>query len=424
MELLTSANIMASIVSENYTPEFITRKLPQMQLEKNTRAIAVDTESAVIYDSYNLTSQRGKYFINPSITEALSTGTKSSSQSYKEDGKWYISAAVPVVKSSQTIGAVYLLVSGDSTEKIIVDIRNSMILLGGLIILFVGIFSLSMAKILTLPIEQFTRFINGMPHDKLEKTEVKSKDEIAQLAIAFNSLIDRIDEMEEKRKAFVSDASHELKTPLSIIKLLSDSLIQTDNPDPEFVKEFLNDMIGEVERLTRIVERLLDMTQLDTSSSNTLFVHTDIKEVLTEIYKKLLPLAENKNIAISLDLAVEDVYYPIERDSLTEALYNITDNSIKYTESGGRVSIDLTHDPDNIYIAVRDSGIGIPKEEIDKIFDRFYRVDKARARDTGGTGLGLAIALDAVKLHGGNIEVRSEVEFGSTFTIILPIKKE
>jgi len=424
MELLTSANIMASIISENYTPEYITRKFPQMQLEKNTRAIAVNKESAVIYDSYNLTSQKGRYFIQPSITDALSADAKGSSQSYKEDGRWYISAAVPVVKSSQTIGAVYLLVSGDSTEKIIVDIRNSMLLLGILIIVFVGVFSLSMAKILTLPIEQFTGFINSMPHDKLQKTEIKTKDEIGQLAIAFNSLIDRIDEMEDKRKAFVSDASHELKTPLSIIKLLSDSLIQTDNPDPEFVKEFLNDMMGEVERLTRIVERLLDMTQLDTSSASALFVHTDVKEILNEIYKKLSPLAENKNIALSLNLAVEDVLYPIERDSLTEAIYNITDNSIKYTESGGSVSIDLTHDTDNVYITVRDTGIGIPKDAIDRIFDRFYRVDKARARDTGGTGLGLAIALDAVKLHGGNIEVQSEVELGSTFTIILPIKKE
>lgn len=424
MELLTSANIMASLVSEDYNPEYISLKLPQMQLEKNTRAIAVDTESSVIYDSYNMTSQTGKYFIKPSITDALSESAKSSSQSYKEDGKWYISATVPVVKNSQTIGAVYLLVSGDSTEKIIVDIRNSMAMLGILIIVFVGVFSLSMAKILTLPIEQFTKFINSMPQDKLEKTEIKSKDEIGQLAIAFNSLIDRIDEIEEKRKAFVSDASHELKTPLSIIKLLSDSLIQTENPDPEFIKEFLNDMNNEVERLTRIVERLLDMTQLDSASANVLFVHTDMKEVLDEIYKKLLPLAENKNIAMTLNLAVEDVFYPIERDSLTEAIYNITDNSIKYTESGGSVSMDLTHDGDNIYITVRDTGIGIPKEELEKIFDRFYRVDKARARDTGGTGLGLAIALDAVKLHGGNIEVTSEEELGSTFTITLPIKKE
>lgn len=424
MELLTSANIMASVVSENYSNAYISLKLPQLQLEKNTRAIAVDTDSRVIYDSYYLTSQTGKYFINPSIIDALSPNGKSASQSYREDGDWYISATVPVVKNSQTIGAIYLLVSGDATEEIIIDVRNYTALLGVLIIVFVGIFSLSMAKILTLPIEQFTGFINSMPHDKLQKTEIKTKDEIGQLAIAFNSLIDRIDEMEEKRKAFVSDASHELKTPLSIIKLLSDSLIQTDNPDPEFVKEFLNDMNKEVERLTRIIERLLDMTQLDSSGSNVLFVHTDLKEVLDEIYKKLIPLAENKNIALSLNMATEDVLYPIERDSFTEAIYNITDNSIKYTESGGSVSIDMTYDTENVYITVRDTGIGIPREEQQKIFDRFYRVDKARARDTGGTGLGLAIALDAIKLHGGNIEVQSEVEFGSAFTIVLPLKKE
>lgn len=424
MELLTSANVMASIVSENYCHAYIAMKLPQMQLEKNTRAIAVDTDCNVIFDSYYLTSQRGKYFINPSITAALSESGKGSSQSYKEDGNWYISAAVPVLKNAQTIGAVYLLVSGDSTEEIIVDIRNYTALLGVLIIIFVGIFSLSMAKILTLPIEQFTKFINSMPQNQLQKTEVKSKDEIGQLALAFNSLIDRIDEMEEKRKAFVSDASHELKTPLSIIKLLSDSLIQTENPDPEFIKEFLNDMNNEVERLTRIVQRLLDMTHLDNFGSNVVFVHTDLKDVLDEIYKKLVPLAENKNISLTLNMTTGNVLYPIERDSFVEAIYNITDNSIKYTESGGSVSIDLNHDEDNIYISVRDSGIGIPKEDIEKIFDRFYRVDKARSRDTGGTGLGLAIANDIIKLHGGTIDVVSEVELGSAFTIILPFKKE
>ena len=134
--------------------------------------------------------------------------------------------------------------------------------------------------------------------------------------------------------------------------------------------------------------------------------------------------AQNKDIDITINMTTGDLIYPIERDSLMEAIYNITDNSIKYTESGGSVSIDLTHDSDNAYITIRDSGIGIPNEELEKIFDRFYRVDKARARDTGGTGLGLAIALDAVKLHGGNIEVTSEEELGSTFTIILPFKKE
>jgi len=424
VDVLTDTNIIASIVSEDFTIDYINQKLPQMPLEKNARAIVVDTESVVLYDSYNETSMIGKTFINTSITNALLTNGKNSSNAYKDNGSWFIDATVPVIKNSQTVGAVYLIVSGDSTESIILHIQNSLVLLGALILLFVGIFSTSIAGVLTFPIERFTKFINNMPKDSLQHVQINSHDEIGQLALAFNNLIDRMAELEEKRRTFVSNASHELKTPLSIIKLLSDSLIQTENPDPEFIKEFLSDMNKEVERLTRIIEKLLDMTQMDSSQSSMQFVHTDIRELTLEVYDKLMPLAKNKNITLSLNQPDDEVILPIERDTLTEAIYNIADNSIKYTESGGQVDISVSRDLGSVYIAITDTGIGIPKEEVQKIFDRFYRVDKARARETGGTGLGLSIALDAVKLHNGHIEVKSEEEEGSRFTIALPYAEE
>ncbi len=424
MEVLTSANIIASIVSENFTDEYISHKLPQMPLEKNARAIVVDTESTVIYDSYKETSIKNKTFINFSITDALLSDGKNSSNAYKENGSWFIDAAVPIIKGGRTVGAVYLIQSGDSTEDVILHIRNALFILGGLIIVFVGIFSASMASVLTLPIERFTKFINNMPKDSLQHVQINSRDEIGQLAIAFNNLIDRMAELEDKRRIFVSNASHELKTPLSIIKLLSDSLIQTEKPDPEFIKEFLSDMNKEVERLTRIIERLLDMTQMDSSQTSMQFIHTDIREIVQEVYDKLTPLAKNKDISLSLNQPDTEVILPVERDTLTEAVYNIADNSIKYTEPGGNVAISLSRDLGNVYIAVSDTGIGIPKEEVQKIFDRFYRVDKARARETGGTGLGLSIALDAVKLHNGHIEVKSEEAAGSRFTIALPYSEE
>lgn len=147
-----------------------------------------------------------------------------------------------------------------------------------------------------------------------------------------------------------------------------------------------------------------------------------MRELVSEIHRKLEPLAKNKTIEFKLSVPEEPVVLPIERDSITEAIYNIADNSIKYTEDFGNVSLELTHDLGNVLIVISDNGIGIPKEETVKIFDRFYRVDKARARETGGTGLGLSIALDAVKLHGGHIEVMSEENEGSKFTIILPYR--
>lgn len=424
MEVLTNANIIASIVSENFTDEYISHKLPQMPLEKNARAIVLNTESTVLYDSYKETSIKNKTFINTAITDALLADGKNSSNAYKENGSWFIDAAVPIIKNGRTVGAVYLIQSGDSTEEVILHIRNALFLLGGLVLVLVTVFGASMASVLTLPIERFTKFINNMPKDSLQHVQINSRDEIGQLAIAFNNLIDRMAELEDKRRAFVSNASHELKTPLSIIKLLSDSLIQTENPDPEFIKEFLTDMNKEVERLTRIIERLLDMTQMDSSQTSMQFIHTDIRELVQEVYDKLMPLAKNKDITLSLNQPEAEVILPIERDTLTEAVYNIADNSIKYTEPGGSVAISLSRDLGNVYIAVTDTGIGIPKEEVQKIFDRFYRVDKARARETGGTGLGLSIALDAVKLHNGHIEVKSEEEAGSRFTIALPYGDE
>lgn len=289
--------------------------------------------------------------------------------------------------------------------------------------LFVGVFSTTMAGVLTYPVEKLTAFINNMPKESLQKAEVTSKDEIGQLAMAFNNLIERMAELEDKRHAFVSDASHELKTPLSIIKLLSDSLIQTENPDPEFIKEFLSDMNKEVERLTRIIERLLNLTQMDSRQLNMNLEEIDMRELVGEIHRKLEPLAKNKNIEFKLNVPEEAVLLPVERDTITEAIYNIADNSIKYTEDFGEVSLELTHDLGNVSVVISDNGIGIPKEETVKIFDRFYRVDKARARETGGTGLGLSIALDSVKLHGGHIEVISEENEGSKFTIILPYRE-
>ncbi len=424
MEVLTSANVIASIISENFTDEYINTKLPQLPLEKNTRAIVVNPDASVLYDSYKETSFKNKVFIDAGVTGALLSGGKNTANAYRKDGGWYIDAAVPIIKNAKTVGAVYLIQSGETTEEIILHIRNALVMLSGVIILFLGIFSISTAKFLTLPIERFTKFINNMPKDSLQHVPLKSKDEIGQLALAFNNLIDRMAELEDKRRSFVSNASHELKTPLSIIKLLSDSLMQTENPDPEFIKEFLSDMSKEVDRLTRIIEKLLDMTQMDSSQASMQYIHTDIREIVQEVYDKLIPLAKSKNISLSLNQPDTEVILPVERDTLTEAIYNIADNSIKYTEAEGIVAINVSRDLGNVYIAVTDTGIGIPKEEVQKIFDRFYRVDKARARETGGTGLGLSIAMDAVKLHGGHIEVKSEVDAGSRFTITLPYPEE
>lgn len=419
LEVLTRANVIASVQLDGFDETDIEKKMETMPIEVGFRAMILDGQSRVYYDSYSEGSYEGKLFIYSPVTEVLLSG-KDSAGFYEENGKWSIEAAVPIIRNSKTVGAVLVTANGDSIDELVAHISRSVLIFGTVLVLFIIIFGTSMASVLTMPVEKLTRFIKNMPKDKLQKCEVNSKDEVGELVIAFNELIDRVAELEEKRRAFVSDASHELKTPLSIIKLLSDSLIQTANPDPQFLREFLTDMNDEVERLTRIVQRLLDLTKMDQSYTSMNVEVISIAALTEEVYEKLKPLAENKQINLIFTRSEDALMMPVDRDSITEAIYNIADNSIKYTENGGTVNIKLLRDLGNILIRISDSGIGIPKEEIQKIFDRFYRVDKARARDTGGTGLGLSIAMDAVKLHGGYIEVSSEEEKGSTFTIVLP----
>ncbi len=419
LEVLTRANVIASVEIDSFDDVVIAKKMDSMPVEVGFRAMILDSQSRVYYDSYSEGSYKGKLYIYTPVTEVLMSG-KDSARYFEDNGKWNIEAAVPIIRNSKTVGAVLVTANGDSVIGIVDHISNAIFIFGVVLVMFVILFGITMASVLTQPVEKLTKFIKNMPKDKLQKCEINSRDEIGDLVVAFNELIDRVAELEEKRRAFVSDASHELKTPLSIIKLLSDSLLQTDNPDPQFLKEFLTDMNDEVERLTRIVQRLLDLTKMDQSFTNMNVEVHSITALTSEVCEKLKPLAENKDIIFMYTPPEDEFLASVDRDSMTEAVYNIADNSIKYTESGGLVKVELMRDLGNIIIRISDTGIGIPKEEIQKIFDRFYRVDKARARDTGGTGLGLSIAMDVVKLHGGYIEVSSEEEKGSTFTIILP----
>ena len=419
LEVLTRANVIASIQLEEFDETIIEQRMETMPVEVGFRAMILDGQSRVYYDSYGEASYQGKLYIYASVTEVLLSG-KDNARFYEEDGNWCVEAAVPIIKNGKTIGAVLVTTGGDSIDSIVGHIGNAILIFGLVLVLFVVIFGTTMASVLTRPVEKMTKFIKNMPKDKLQKCDINSRDEIGELVVAFNELIDRVAELEEKRRAFVSDASHELKTPLSIIKLLSDSLIQTENPDPQFLREFLTDMNEEVERLTRIIQRLLDLTKMDQSHTSMNLEVISVTALVADVYEKLQPLAENKEIQFIFTRPEDELLMPLDRDSMTEAIYNIADNSIKYTENEGVVKIEILRDLGNVLIRISDSGIGIPKEEIQKIFDRFYRVDKARARDTGGTGLGLSIAMDVVKLHGGYIEVSSEEEKGSIFTVVLP----
>ncbi len=420
---LSQANVIAGYISQyqDLNNEGINYLLAQQQLPSDCRVLMLDLEARVTYDSNNSVMQ-GKYMPNASILDAIE-GNNSVEQIKDADGELIVSAAVPTIKDKAVTGVIYYQASAADASDFMNQILVTMVMLTLLVSILIGVVSFVMSGIITKPIRDLTEKLSKAADEEgdyiIEKT---TGGEVGQLIDSFNKMTCQIQKQEEKRQEFVSNASHELKTPLSSIKLISDSLLNVPDAPKEMVDEFLTDMNVQVERLTRIVDKLLTLTRMDSASnvSKMEFAVTDLTELCSNITKALRPLAEQKHIELEYNPELT-VYSKIERDRMWEAIYNVLDNSIKYTREDGKVTMNLFKDENNVIIEIKDTGIGIASDEIYKIFDRFYRVDKARARETGGTGLGLSIALTAVELHGGNIQVESEEGVGSTFRIIIPI---
>jgi len=421
---LSQANVIAGYISQyqDLSNESINKLLAQQQLSSDCRVLMLDVDARVTYDSNN-NSMSGKYMPIAPILDAIA-GNNSVEKGRDGDDEFIISAAVPIVKDKVVKGVIYYQELASDYSEFINQINFIMIMLIILVSLIIGVISFIFSGIITKPIRDITEKLSKAADDEEDYVIIErtTGGEVGKLIDSFNKMTAQIQKQEEKRQEFVSNASHELKTPLSSIKLISDSLLNTPDAPKEMVDEFLTDMNVQVDRLTRIVEKLLTLTRMDSVAnvSKMEFQVADLTELCANITKALRPLAEQKHIELEYNPELT-VYSKIERDRLWEAIYNVLDNSIKYTKEDGKVTMNLSKDENNVFIEIKDTGIGIAPEEVYKIFDRFYRVDKARARETGGTGLGLSIALTAVELHGGNIQVESEEGVGSTFRIIIPI---
>ncbi len=420
---LSQANVIAGYISQyqDLSEENINYLLERQQLSSDCRVFMLDLEACVTYDSNN-SIRKGKYMPTGPILGALE-GNNNVEEIEDADGELIIAAAVPTIKDKKITGVIYYQTSAAEVTNFKNQIFVTMMMLAVLVSILIGVVSFVMSGIITEPIRNLTEKLSKAAEEEDDYILEKSTGgEVGKLIDSFNKMNQHIRLQEEKRQEFVSNASHELKTPLSSIKLISDSLLNTPDAPREMVDEFLTDMNVQVDRLTRIVDKLLTLTRMDSASSVSRmeFAVADVTELCSNIVKALRPLAEQKNIELEFNPELT-VYSTIERDRMWEAIYNILDNSIKYTREDGKVTMNITKDENNIIIEITDTGIGIAPDELYKVFDRFYRVDKARARETGGTGLGLSIALTAVELHGGNIQVESEEGVGSTFRIIIPI---
>ncbi len=251
---------------------------------------------------------------------------------------------------------------------------------------------------------------------------VKGFKEFRLLTDNYNYTMAKLADIDSSRQEFVSNVSHELKTPITSMKVLADSLIQNEDADLEMYKEFMTDIAEEIERESEIINDLLTLVKTDKSSAEMNIEEVDINQLLEVIIKRVNPIAASRGIDITYE-SYRDVVADVDSVKLSLALTNIVENAVKYNVDNGWVKVTLNADNKNFHIKVVDSGVGIPDDCKEQVFERFYRVDKARSRDTGGTGLGLAITRNVILMHKGSIKLYSESGEGTTFTIKIPIKR-
>ena len=381
-----------------------------------TRLLVTDPDGRCLYDSQTTGSAEGKLTLFPEIAEALS-GTDVVYTRYKND-LFTSKAAMPLMAYNRLIGAIYLLENDHDQAALLSSLQRTVFWISvgieGLIILFSLVFSRLFSKRMQNVLYSVQRLDDG---DYSVRLPSRGHDEIARLGGAFNELARQLKQSEDVRKQFVSNASHELKTPLASIKLLSDSILQNEM-DEATTREFVSDIGSEADRLTRLSAKLLELTRLDSTVAegrNSVAVAPVAERVL----RMLLPQARKQGVSLDLVCSPETAVWATE-DDLYQVLFNLVENGVKYNRPEGFVRVTAVAEKDAVTIRVEDSGSGIPDEAKPQIFDRFYRVDKARSRKAGGAGLGLSIVHDMVLRNRGTISVEDRPGGGTIFVLVMP----
>lgn len=304
------------------------------------------------------------------------------------------------------------------------SVARSMMIIMSIFSLVLIILSFIISHSFTKPFNTMASTINRISEGKFDQeVSLKGFTEVEQISDAFNRMLSRLNELESSRQEFVSNVSHELKTPLTSMKILADSLNMQPDAPVELYRDFMQDITSEIDRENTIISDLLALVKMDKTDDDLHITSVSINEMLELIRKRLKPIAARRDVAIHLDTEGE-VKAECDEVKLSLAISNLVENAIKYNIAGGWVNLSLSSDDKYCYITVTDSGIGIPQESQEKIFERFYRVDKARSRESGGTGLGLAITKNIIMMHNGSIVVASKEDEGSKFSIRLPLRHE
>ena len=425
-EILSQVKILANqVVSNDYLNQsstIIDAELDQLSNIYDGRVMIIDGSFHIIKDSYDLDT--GKTIISKEVIESY---YGQEIKKYDAENN-YIELTVPLVQTDEVSGEKTILgvmLVSVSTDNINLNREylgtNAFIiqLICSVIVIFLAAF---LSNQLVKPLHKMSKSIEeiqtGYGDDALEIDEYT---ETAQISEKFNEMLGKMKVVDESRQEFVSNVSHELKTPLTSMKVLADSINSMGDAPVELYKEFMADIGNEIERETKIINDLLSLVKMDKSAADLNITNMNINELLELILKRLRPIAEKQNVELVLE-SFRPVTADVDEVKITLAFTNLIENAIKYNKPDGWVHVSLNADHQYMYLKVEDSGIGIPEDSLEHIYERFYRVDKSHSREIGGTGLGLAITRNAVLMHRGAIKVFSTEGEGTIFNVRIPLK--
>lgn len=384
----------------------------------NGRVLLVDKNFKVIVDTFNLAV--GKTNVSEEVIKCFQG--ENSSKHHKD--KHYFALTTPIYGDTPDKNIEGVIVMTASTENLLALAEKAsekttffqLMILWVLIMLAAGLTSL-----LTRPFQHLQSVLDRVAEGSLDATiEENTYRETKDISSAVNTTLTKLKTIDQSREEFVSNVSHELKTPITSIRVLADSLMGMEEVPNELYREFMTDISDEIDRESKIIDDLLSLVRMDKANAEINISQVDINALLQLILKRLRPIAKMRNVEMIFE-SIREVVADVDEVKLSLALNNLVENAIKYNVEGGWVRVVLDADHKFFYVKVADSGCGIPEELQENIFERFYRVDKARSRETGGTGLGLAITRNVILMHKGAIKVISKEGEGATFTVRIPL---
>lgn len=390
------------------------------------RVMIINSSLKVVSDTYDLSE--GKTIISEEVIRCFKGETKS----YYDKEHGYIEMTTPIIdtaiatenskeSSANIVGVMLTSISDEAISGNLEVLNRKAVILQNIVLVIVVAMAFGLSWILTKPFHRVTEAISDVKAGYSDEiVSVPDYAETEHIVDAFNQVMKRMKALDDSRQDFVANVSHELKTPMTSIKVLADSLMMQPDVPAELYREFMEDIVSEIDRENRIINDLLALVKMDKKVQELNVVALNVNDLVELVLKRLRPIARKKDVELVFE-SMRTVVAEIDEVKMTLVMSNLVENAIKYNKDHGWVKVELDADHQYFTFTVSDSGLGIPEESLVHIYDRFYRVDKSHSREIGGTGLGLAIAKSAVLMHRGSITVSSVEGEGSRFVVKIPL---